>query len=160
MGFKEIEHRATFFYNEDALDNSKLIFIEYVFINNGLTEIEDICVTSNLHQSMSLIEFERKDFYINGHFLNYDVWSNKRYIKPKEKFTLRVYYVKDQIPSTILRSPEIILFLRDINGFVWSQVLNAPSNEIENSKLSSNNDLKECRDISKSIECFKDPRMW
>lgn len=160
LDFKEIDGRACFFYNKDALDNKNLVFVEYQFVNNGLTEIEDICITSNLPRSMSLIEYERKEIYINEHFLNYDVWCNKRYIKPKDTFCLRVYYVKDQIPTTILGSPELIVWLRDVNGFVWKQMLNAPTNEIEISKMSTGSELRESRDIKKAIECFKNPIMW
>ena len=158
--FKEIDGRAHFFYNEAALDNKNLVFIEYQFVNNGLTEIEDICVSSNLPRFMSLIEFEKKDVYIKEHFLNYGVWSYSRYIKSKETFKLRVYYVKDQIPMTLLQSPELIIWLRDVNGFVWSQTLNAPFSEIEISRMSSGSRLRESIDIKKAIECFIDPRMW
>ena len=160
LSFKKIDGRACFFYNEAALDNKNLVFVEYQFVNSGLTEIEDICVTSNLPRNMSLFEYEKKDFYINECLLNYDVWSSKRYIKPKATFTLRVYYVKDQKPSTILNSPELVVWLRDVNGFVWSQTLNSPANEIENSKLSNSKALREARDISKAIECFNNPIMW
>ena len=160
LDFKEIDGRACFFYNQDALDNKNLVFVEYQFVNDGLTEIDDICITSNLPRSMSLIMYERKETYINEHFLNYDVWCNKRNIKPKDTFCLRVYYVKDQIPTTILRIPELIVWLRDVNGFVWEQILNAPTNEIETSKMSAGSKLRESRDIEKAIECFKKPIMW
>lgn len=158
--FKVIEGRSCFFYNSDALDNKNLEFVEYQFVNNGLTEIEEICITSNLPQSMALIEFERKEIYINKHFLNYDVCCNKRYIKPKDTFCLRVYYVKNQIPSTLLRAPELIVWLRDVNGFVWKQILDAPFNDIEISRLSNWKELKESRDVKEAIECFRNPNLW
>lgn len=160
MDFKDIDGRASFFYNEAALDNKNLVFVEYEFVNSGLTEIEDICVSSNLPRSMSLIEYERKDIYINEHFLNYGVWSNKRYIKPKETFKLRVYYIKDQIPTTILRSPELLVWLRDVNGFIWEQTLNAPENEIEISRMSNGSEFKNSIDIKKATECFRNPMLW
>ena len=160
IDFKEIDGRSCFFYNKDALDSKNLVFIEYQFVNSGLTTIQDICVASNLPRFMALIEFERKDIYINERFLNYGVWSNKRYIKFRDTFKLRVYYVKGQIPTTNLGSPELIIWLRDISGFVWKQTLNAPANEIEMPKMSNNAELNKSIDIEKAIECFKDPSLW
>lgn len=160
LDFKEIEGKACFFYNENALDNKNLTFVEYQFINNGLTENEEICVTSNLPRSMALTEFERKETYINEHILNYDAWCNKRYIKPKDTFKLRIYYVKDQIPTANFISPELVVWLRDVNGFVWKQILNAPTNEIEISRMSSRSEFKKSIDTEKAIECFKNPILW
>lgn len=154
--FKTEDGRPCFYYNESALDTKNLMFVEYEFINNGSTEIEDICITSNLQGFMSLIEFERKDFYIKERFLNYDVWSNKRRIKPKERFTLRVYYVKGEIPSTELGSPELIVWLRGTNDFIWSQTLDAPTKDIEKPIMRKDAMLREACDILPTIRSFRE----
>ena len=158
--FKLENGKACFFYDKKSLDTSNLVFVEYTFINTGLTEIEEICVSSNLQRWMSLVELERKDFYFNNHLLNYGVWANKRYIKHNESFKLRVYYVDGQIPTTTFQCPELIVWLKDVNGFFWSQTLNAPFNEIEISKMTSYSELKESVNIKKAIECFIDPTLW
>lgn len=160
VDFKYDGHRSYFFYNEEALDINNLVYVEYKFINNGLTEIEDICVTSDLQRYMSLIALETKDVYIKKHLLNYDVWSNKRYIKPKDLFVLRVFYVKDQVPSTIMGAPELVVWLKDVNGHIWKQILYAPEEEIHMPHMGKTSELKESIDIKKSIECFKNPIMW
>lgn len=160
LDFKEINNRATFYYDEKALDNKNLVYVEYEFVNSEKTEIEDICLTSNLPRSMSIFEMESKDLSIREKFLNYDVWVNKRYIKQNESFKLRVYYIKDQIPTTNFRSPELVVWLRDINGRYWSQILNSPTSEIEISRLRTYKDFKKAIDIKEAIECFRNPTLW
>ena len=44
------EGRARFFYNESALEIDGLYFVEYELKNTGLTEISQICITSNLQR--------------------------------------------------------------------------------------------------------------
>ena len=160
LGFSEKDGRAHFTYDKKAFNSNELVFVEYTLENTGLTEIMDICVSSNLPRTMSVFEYERKDFYLKEHLLNYDAWSNKRYIKPKGTINLRVYYINNQIPSSLLGGQELIVWLRDINGNTWVQTLNAPSNEIEISKLSSDLELRESTDIKKAIDCFRNPMLW
>lgn len=57
--------RARFFYDEKALKDENLIFVEYELKNTGLTEISDICITENLPRNLSLIELERKRILYN-----------------------------------------------------------------------------------------------
>ena len=64
------------------------------------------------------------------------------------------------IPTTTLGSPELVVWLRDVTGLIWSQVLNAPGKEIEISRLSNSSELKEAIDVRTAIECFKNPMMW
>ena len=160
LDFKDIDGRANFFYNDETLDCKNLIFVEYELVNRGLTEIKNLCATSNLPRFVALVEYERREKYIVEHFLNYDVWSNKTYIKPNGTLTLRVYYANNQIPITLLRYPEIILWLEDVNGFIWSQALNAPSNKIEISKMNSINNLRKAIDTKAAIDCFRHPELW
>lgn len=157
--FEDDNGRLRFFYNKDALDNSKLVYVEYEFKNTGLTEIEDVCITSNLPKNMAAIELERKDFYINEKLLNYEVWSNKRYIKPGISIKVRIYYVKDQIMTGSISYP-LTIWLRDINGRYWEQNFGSPSNDVEMSRLSSRKKLKEQTNIDIAIECFKKPYLW
>lgn len=160
LEFKEVDGRACFTYDKKASDLEELIYVEYLFENTGQTEIEEVCISSNLPRFMSLMDMKQKDFYLNNHLLNYDVWSDKRYIKPKETLKVRIYYIKDMIPTTTLGSPELVVWLRDVNGLIWSQVLNAPGKEIEISRLSNSSELKEAIDVRTAIECFKNPMMW
>ena len=159
-GFVEEDGRAKFAYDKAALSSENLVFVEYELKNVGLTEIKDICVTSNLPKSVSLIELERKEFYINESLLNYDVWSNKRYLKPGDVFKLRVYYIKGQIVVSDIGSPLLTIWLDDVNGRYWSQVLSTQTNEIEISRLQNSSEFRASIDIKTAIECFKNPLMW
>lgn len=160
LGFSESGGRVRFTYDKKAFDSKELVFVEYLLENTGLTEIMDMCVSSNLPKTMSVFEYERKDLYLKEQLLNYDAWSNKRYIKPKGTIKLRIYYIRDQIPSSLLGEHELIIWLRDINGYTWVQTINAPFNEIEISEISSDVELKESIDIKKAIDCFRNPMLW
>ena len=154
------EGRARFFYNDDALDIRKLYFVEYELKNTGLTEITDICVTSNLPKNMSVMELEQREFYVKENLLNYDAWSRKRYIKPGETFKLRSYFIKDTIIQSNIGNPIFTIWLQDVNGRLWSQVLYSPNNQIEISRRANRNILKDFVDVTKAIVCFRDPRLW
>lgn len=151
--------RPRFYYDQKALDNNKLIYVEYEFQNTGLTEIDSVCITSNLPKNMSLFELERKEFYINENLLCYEVWSHKRYIKPNGTIKIRVYYIKDKIIRSPISYP-LTIWLQDINGRYWSQSFNCPINEIEISEYSTRDDFKGYTDIDKAIECFINPYLW
>ena len=137
-----------------------MVFVEYELKKVGLTEIKEICVTSNLPRDMALVELERKEFYINEGLLNYGVWSNRRYVKPGEALRMRVYYLKGQVIVSSLGSPVLTIWLEDINGRYWSQALLSPSNEIEISRYRNYADFRDSVDIKTAIECFKNPSMW
>ena len=160
ISFEMKNNRAYFDYNLKEIRKNNLVSVEYLLENTGATEIMEVCFSSNLQRYMSIMELKEKDTYLNNHFLNYDVWSKKRYIKPHESIRIRVYYVKDQIPSTIFGSPELIIWAKDIYGFLWSQVLNAPKNEIEISRLRKDEELKNAIDIESAINCFINPILW
>lgn len=160
MNYKDNKGRSEFYYDEKALDLNNLVRVKYEFVNSGKTEIEEICIVSNLPESMSIFNFERKDKFIKNKLLNYDVWIGKKYLKENATFTLCIYYLNKQIPTTNLGRPELVLWLRDVNGRYWSQILNSPYDEVEISKLRTEKDFKESIDIQKAIECFRNPMMW
>ena len=160
VDFKEDENgRPRFFYDNKALDKKKLVFVEYELKNIGLTEIDDICVTSNLPRNVSVFEYERRDLYINENLLNYEVWANKRYIKPGEGLTIRVYYIKDQVMTGMISYP-LTIWLHDINGRYWQQNFGSPLNDVEISRLSSRKEFRTDTSIETAIECFKKPYLW
>ena len=152
--------RARFFYDEQALKDGNLQFVEYELKNTGLTEIADICITGNLPRNLSLIELERKETYITENFLNYEVWSNKRYIKPGQSLKLRIYYIKDQVMVSNLGTPIITIWLNDVNGRYWSQLLASPNNQIEISRYRKYSEFRENINIDTAIECFRNPYLW
>ena len=156
----EISSQARFYYNNDALDDKNLIFVEYELKNTGLTEIEDICITSNLPKNMSLVYLKTRDFYINENLLNYDVWANKRYIKPGQSINIRVYFINEHIIYSNLGNPILTVWLKDVNGRFWSQALDCPNNEIYNSINFKYIDFKNNIDIDTAIQCFRDPFLW
>lgn len=158
--FADDNGRARFFYDEQALKDENLQFVEYELKNTGLTEIADICITGNLPRNLSLIELERKESYITENFLNYEVWSNKRYIKPGQSLKLRIYYIKDQVMVSNLGTPIITIWLNDVNGRYWSQLLASPNNQIEISRYRKYSEFRENINIDTAIECFRNPYLW
>lgn len=158
--FADDNGRARFFYDEQALKDENLQFVEYELKNTGLTEIADICITGNLPRNLSLIELERKETYITENFLNYEVWSNKKYIKPGQSLKLRIYYIKDQVMVSNLGTPIITIWLNDVNGRYWSQLLASPNNQIEISRYRKYSEFRENINIDTAIECFRNPYLW
>ena len=82
--------RARFDYNDKALDDKNLEYVEYKLQNTGETEIDDIYITTNLPKDVSVFEMDNKDFFIKEHLLNYDARLNIRFLKAKKEFTLRI----------------------------------------------------------------------
>lgn len=158
-GFRD-EGRARFYYNETALDIAGLYFVEYELKNTGLTEINQICITSNLPKNMSVMELEKRDFYIKQNLLNYDAWANKHYIKSGETIILRTYFIKETIIESNVGNPIFTIWLHDVNGRVWYQTLNAPMVEIGLPISGTRKQFYETIDVTPAIECFRDPRQW
>ena len=158
-GFRD-EGRARFFYNEAALDYNNLYFVEYELKNTGLTEISQICITSNLPRNMSVMELGNRGFYIKENLLNYDAWADKRFIKPGETIKLRSYFIKGKIVESNLGLPIFSVWLHDVNGRVWYQELKAPIPEISLSFSSTGKRFYETIDVKEAIDCFRDPRLW
>ena len=154
-GFKDNDGRAFFEYDEKALTDKNLVFVEYLFENTGLTEIEEICVTSDLPEFVSVMDMEQKDIFVREGFLNHDTWSKKKYIKPKETVKLCVCYIKGQIPTTLLTRPSLTMWLIDVNGIIWSQLLFAPESDIEISRMRSHREFKEATNVSDTIDYFR-----
>lgn len=146
-------------YDDRALDEEQLCFVEYEVKNIGLTEIEDVCITSNMPKTMAVIPLERKQFYLSEKLINYSVWSNKRYIKPNELFRFRIYYIKDKILVSPLTYP-FTIWLHDINGRYWEQQIDGTSNIIEISSISSRKNLIDNTNVDKAEDCFRDPTLW
>ena len=157
--FEDDNGKARFFYNKEALNSNKLVYVEFELKNTGLTEIEDVCITSNVPKNMVAIELERNEFYINENLLNYKVWANKRYIKPGKSITIRIYYIKEQIISGLISYP-LTIWLRDINGRYWEQNFGSPNNDVEKPRLSNRKHFMEQTDIETAIECFRKPYLW
>lgn len=160
LGFKEINGRACFDYDEKALSKGNLTFVDYELKNTGLTEIADIILSTNLPKQTSLIDYNQKEMFISNKFLNYEVFSNKHYIKTNDTIKLRIYYLKEQYIGSSFGNPPITIWIRDINNNYWYQLLNAPYEEIEISNRSSFKHYKEYTDVEKGIECFRNPMLW
>ena len=146
--------RARFYYDESALDENQLVYAEYELKNTGLTEIVDICITSNLRQ-MSIIELEKRDLCLKNNYPNCDVWSENRYIKPGQTFKLRIYYIKDQIVISNLGNPVLTIWLNDVNGRIWSQTLYTPGKNIEISRIRNYKEFSDSRDLGNVIDYYK-----
>lgn len=61
---------------------------------------------------MSVIELRNAEFLVNEKFLNYEAWSDKRFIKSGEQIKLRVYYIEDQVITGSLSSLLAMLYTR------------------------------------------------
>lgn len=160
LGFEDKNGRAFFTYDKKAINNKNLMFVEYLLENTGPTEIEEVCVAGNYPRFVSVLDMNQKDAFIREGLLNYDVWSDKRYIKTKQTIKIRVYYLKNQIPASLLSNPSLTIWLKDVNGLLWSQTLLAPGKEIEISRLKKYEDFKGEIDIRSAIDCFRNPELW
>lgn len=162
LGIKDIkkaERHLEFIYDEKALNKENLVCCEYTFKNTGATEIDSICLISGLPKSMSLVNLDRVDLMIEDKLLNYDAWSNKRFIKPGEQIKMCIFYIEDQIIVSPI-SACIGMYIQDINGRYWHQPLFAPRKETDNSTLSSRREVMSYSDIDSAIECFKGKKGW
>ncbi len=159
-GFQMKDGRARFYFDEAALKLENLTFVEYELINSGLTEIEDMIATCNLPQNIAIFELDNVRDHITEKFLNYESWAKKPYVKPKQTIKLRVYYIKNKIVGSTLSSPILTLWLKDVNGYLWSQCLYAPREQLDNSEMRKNADLKDARDWETAIKCFKGELPW
>lgn len=152
--------RPCFYYDERALKIDNLSYVNYTMKNIGMTEIVDVCATINLPRAATLVNYENLDFIIKEKMLNYDGYTTKRYIKPGETFSFRVYYINNQILGSSFGNPTITLWLYDINGNLWKQAISSPTCEIENSIETSYKELDNARDINIAIDCFRNPNLW
>lgn len=152
--------RPNFYYDEGSLNKENLCYKEYTFKNTGATEIDYVCITTNLPKDTALFEFEHYEFFVKERLLNYDAWSNKHFIKQGDKITVRLYYLKDKIILSNIGSATITLWLRDINGNIWYQPLFIQNDFIDKSYESNNKEFKESRDIETALECFEKPYLW
>lgn len=151
--------RIRFYYDEKALDINNLVCLEYKFKNNGLTEIDDLSLVCNLPKDTAIIDMNQRETYIEEQFLNYTVWSDKRFIKPNETVTIKLYYIKDKAFIDLLSAP-CVIYMRDINGRYWYQPLFVPPDNIDDSVLCSYKDFKDASDIDIAIKCFKGEMFW
>lgn len=149
----------TFRYDDRAVDINNLCCVEYVFENTGETEIDSVCLVSNQPKTTSLIELEHRSLLITNKILCYEAWADKRFIKPGEKISFKVCYLKDKVMISPISSVAVI-YLQDVNGNLWHQALFCPTNEIENSTRSSFEEFKNNRDTTIAMECFKKPYLW
>ena len=152
--------RPNFYYDKEALNKENLCYKEYTFKNTGATEIDYVCITTNLPKDTALFEFENYEFFVKERLLNYEAWSNKHFIKQGDKITVKLYYLKDKIILSSIGSATITLWLRDINGNIWYQPLFIQNDFIDKSYESNNKEFKESRDIKTALECFEKPYLW
>lgn len=152
--------RPNFYYDEEVLNRENLCYKEYTFKNTGATEIDYICITTNLLKDTALFEFEHYEFFVKEKLLNYEAWSNKHFIKQGEDITVRLYYLKDKIIVSNIGSATITLWLRDINGNIWYQPLFIQNDFIDKSYESNNKEFKDSRDIETALHCFENPYLW
>ena len=111
--------------------------------------------------NLSIVDYNKKEYFINNHLLNYVVYAEKRYIKPNQNIKVKIYYIKEQIESIISTYP-FIIWLHDVNDRYWKQPLEVQQNDIsiENTILSNRKDFIEHTNIDKAIDCFKEPHNW
>ena len=151
--------RIRFEYDKRALDNKELVCFDYNFKNTGATEIDDISLVCTLPRDTAVIDYDYKQTYLEEDLLNYAVWSNKRFIKPGESVSIKIFYLKDKIISGTLGCA-VAIYIRDINGRYWHQPLFAPGQETDNSTLVSFKQFKDSSDIDTAIKCFRGELPW
>ena len=149
------------FYDDAALQEENLVFVEYLLKNTGKTEISEAVVAGNMPRIMAVFEYEKSRNEIQENFLNYYVGVNRRFIKPGDTIKLRIYYIKNQVlPASFFGGTVFSIWLNDVNNRIWIQSLNSPQNEIEVPQLSSLKMFKDRTDIGAAIDCFNNPHLW
>ena len=148
-----------FSYDDRAIDINNLCCVEYVFENTGETEIDSVCLVSNEPKTTSLVELEHRTLLIENKILSYEAWSERRFIKPGEKVSFKVCYLKDKVIVSPISAVGVI-YLQDINGNLWHQALFCPTKDVENSTRATFEEFKNNRDVAIAMECFKKPYLW
>lgn len=148
-----------FSYDKKALDKKNLCCVEYEFENFGKTEIQDLCLVSTHPQTTSMIELERRETLIKEKILCYEAWSEKRSIRPGDKVSIKVCYVKDKVMISPI-SASAAIYLCDINGNLWHQPLFCPTSETDNSTRGNYKEFRENRNIRLALDCFKNHSLW
>jgi len=155
-----LNDRPSVYYDEAALKEENLVFFEFEMKNTGLTEIEDICITSNNPQRVAVFNKEKREFYINKHRLNYDLWEHNICIKPGQSLILRTYFLKNNEDFPYKGAATASIWLKDVNGDFWVQPLFIREGDIYNSKPTTYKKLCESTDVDSAIKCFRDPMLW
>lgn len=152
-----IDNNGNLFFPYDrlALEKDNLCCVEYVFENTGKTEIDDVCLVSTQPHTTSVTKLSSKDFLIENGILSYEAWSDKRFIKPGERISIKIYFLKNKIIVSPVGSI-VSIYMQDINGNLWRQELFCPTKEIENSTRASFVDFKTERNINSALDFFKD----
>lgn len=152
-----IDNNGNLFFSYDrlALEKDNLCCVEYVFENTGKTEIDDVCLVSTQPHTTSVTKLSSKDFLIENGILSYEAWSDKRFIKPGERISIKIYFLKNKIIASPVGSI-VSIYMQDINGNLWRQELFCPIKEIENSTRASFVDFKTERNINSTLDFFKD----
>lgn len=152
--------RPLFYYDESAKNMENLCYKEYVFKNNGVTEIEFVSASTNLQKQSSLFELNSYKFFIENNMLNYEGWCRKKYIKNGDNLIMRIYYRKDKTIFSNIDCNTITLWIKDIDGNLWRQHLNVYSDEISKTFKTNFIEFEEEVNIETAFECFENPILW
>ena len=159
-GITKKDDRLCFSFDDHSLDTGNLSCVEYVFTNTGKTEISDICLICNQQEDTSIFPLKYRAEYLATKMINYEVWSDKRSIKPGDTTTIKICYIKNKVDDSLLGSAMIGIYMLDINGNYWHQPLFCPNNETDNSNRVSFTDFKHYRDTDLAIKCFLGKEPW
>lgn len=163
LNIKEINRSGEslfFLYDKKALDEKNLCCVEYEFINTGKTEIDSIYVVSNQPRTTAITNLGLREAIIRNGSLIYHAWSPKRFIKPDDTFSIRVFFIKGEENKISPVSSMAAIYMEDINGNLWNQPFFCPTKEMENSHRTTREAFKSEIDIRSAIECFKHPELW
>lgn len=139
--------RIKYSCNTTMVGKENFVCSYYVFKNTGKTEIDSLCFISNLRNDTCLFSLKEAEKYIKDAILNFDVWSQRRFIKPGEEIKIRVCYLKDLVIHSNLLSAPVGIYIQDINGRYWHQPLFCPNGETDNSNLTSGDEFTKRKEI-------------
>lgn len=157
---KEYKH-GMFYYDRAVTKSEKWSCIEYTLLNTGHTEIDHIYFSTNFPRTTALFNV------LNGgnvmcyknNFLNYSVILEKT-IKPQQSVCVRMCYLNDEHPFSVLDIAPITIWLVDEKKNWWSQPLFAPAKKIYNSNRATHKEWKAQTSIETAIKCFENPTLW
>lgn len=157
LGIKNIVARDTVPYFEfigENIDNKQLDFLDYELVNEGHSEICSLSITTTMSKYFNIIEYDSRDYYITNKIPNISVDSMDLFVKPGDRFILRVYFSKELINKNFI--PNITLWAQDSVDYMWMQTIDLKEKQISNSRLDKYNFYKQEIDINSYIDRFKE----
>lgn len=145
-------------YHKEDGDQEEWSCVIYTLKNVGKTDISVLNVISTCKKDTCIFpSMYVKEFISNG-CINYSNCYDRK-IRVGDTITLKLCYHQKRIVGSFI-SANVVLGLRDSNGYDWQQPLFAPSEKIYDSYLVKTEEYVRDLRNDEAIECFRKPYLW